>query len=145
MRPMIVILITLWLVLSTSCLDNNNRCGKLKFDQSTTYCVRPFDSTDPGPGDDKDGGDADGGGDSEAPSPVLGASCTSDAECAVYNANYCNLAASEPFCTLSDCTALPDGCPSGYDCCVSISPDWYPDHCMPSATYAVMKENLCIP
>jgi hypothetical protein len=152
MRPFMVILSIICCVLPISCIQGDDRCGNLISDKSLGTCLRPFESTDADTGAKKDGGVADGGGDSdsdgdgdsESPPPVLGESCSSDAECAVYNANYCNLAATPPFCTLRDCTAPQNRCPAGYDCCVSPTPDWYPDHCMPSDIYEVMKEQLCI-
>jgi hypothetical protein len=88
----------------------------------------------------------DGGIDSEdsPPPPILGEPCQSDADCAVYNADYCNLAATDPFCSLKDCMELPDGCPTGFSCCVSPSPEWFLDHCMPSDIYEEIKEMLCV-
>jgi hypothetical protein len=144
MRPTIVTLFILEMILSVSCMLDDNRCGSFEWDPISENCIQKFD-TGGSDSEPNDGGVIDGGEDSEDSSPIImGQPCQSDAECDEYNTNYCNLAADEPFCTFKDCTALPDGCPSGYSCCVSISPDWYPDHCMQEEIYEQVKELLCV-
>ena len=72
MRPIIITLSTIWMILPMSCLDDDDRCGGLRFDPSNASCIRPFDPTDTATidtGARKDGGVGDGGGDSEPPPP----------------------------------------------------------------------------
>jgi hypothetical protein len=149
MRLFMVILSIICSVLPISCIKgNDDRCGNLVYDEELASCLRPFESTDADTSAKEDGGVVDAGGSSdsenESPPPILGEPCASDAECVVYNANYCNLAATPTFCTLKDCTTPQYHCPADYECCVSPTPDWYPDHCMPSDIYEVMKEQLCL-
>lgn len=146
MRIIMVILSVIWGILTISCIKDNDRCGDFEWDP-VSGCIGPSMSTD----SEKDAGvvpDVDGGdeldNDTSDSVPILGELCESDADCAVYNANYCNTAADDPFCTLKDCSNLPNGCPAeGYFCCVTIDPNWYPDHCMPPSVPMDLRPVLC--
>lgn len=128
---------------AVSCLDGKNRCGNLTWDPTIGICIDESATIDSEPDEDA-GGDPDGGEDSEA-EPILGEACTSDEDCAVYNADYCLVIPNEPegFCTLLNCSAAPDNCPSGYTCCMAPADAFYPTHCMADDVFEQSGAMLC--
>ena len=46
----------------------------------------------------------------------VGTACTSDADCASFDANYCELFVSRT-CLVRDCSVSPESCFSGFECC----------------------------
>jgi hypothetical protein len=46
----------------------------------------------------------------------VGTPCTSDADCATFDADYCELAVSKT-CLVKNCTRSPNSCATGRDCC----------------------------
>ena len=142
MRAIMTILCTVWAVALISCIDDDDRCGDLKWDETNRWCAGEIDTSalDTGTGAGTDTATDSG------PPPVLGEVCNSDADCAKYNANYCLLATGrDNFCTLKNCSATPNNCPSGYTCCGQPPGTAYETHCMPNEIYNEMGAQLCQP
>lgn len=136
MRVITTILCTVWAVALISCIDDDDRCGDLKWDETNRWCAGEIDTTPAVVDTATDSGSA----------PVLGEVCNSDADCAQYNANYCLLATGQDnFCTLKNCSTTPNNCPSGYTCCGQPPGTAYETHCMPNETYTTMGAQICQP
>jgi hypothetical protein len=141
MRVMMTILCTVWAVALISCIDDDDRCGDLKWEETNLWCAGEMDTSTAvvdttGPGTDT--------ATDSMPAPILGEVCNSDADCAQYNANYCLPAQGQDnFCTLKNCSATPNNCPSGYSCCVISPGTGYETHCMPNETYTTMGAQIC--
>lgn len=93
---------------------------------------------------DPDGEDAEGG--ATGAISGLGTDCTAKEQCAGYKADYCTANPFEPqgYCTMQNCTADPDNCPPGYNCCLSTNPTQFGDACLKTEKYKELKEmSLC--
>jgi hypothetical protein len=130
---------------ATAChLDNKDRCGdEYVYDASVSACV-PVDDTDTGTDTSSDAdADADAGGDGSVDTDTgtdTGPSgpmepCSSQEDCAAYDASYCMLLMTPNVCLLPDCTTSPDNCPDTYTCCAFTS----------SVAPVVGVDSLCIP
>jgi hypothetical protein len=132
-------------------LDDSNRCGDdYAYDADAGACIPEGDTetetgadadTDADTDADADAGadggidtDTDTGTDTGAPTGLM-EPCTSQEECAGYDASYCMLLMTPNVCLLPDCTTAPDDCPDGYTCC-DIKPDYEP--------YG-LPDSLCVP
>jgi hypothetical protein len=135
-------------------LDDSDRCGDdFSYDADAGACLPEGDTgsdvdTDADADADADGG-ADGGGDTDTGLPTgLMEPCTSQEECAGYDASYCMLLMTPNVCLLPGCATAPDDCPEGYTCCdilATYEPMGIPGSlCVPDedfATYAAYCEN----
>jgi len=70
----------------------------------------------------------------------LGEACTNAEDCILDGTDHCaiNLGETEGFCTIRDCSAEPDDCPTDWKCCNfadSINDLGYPDMCLPVETW----------
>ncbi len=97
-------------------LDPDDRCQDgFYWDEDVLSCRLVEVDTEPDAGPDPDAGtDTD-----TNTTSGIGTQCYSDADCADFEANYCQLHPLEPenpgVCTFKDC--LPGECPTGYLCC----------------------------
>ena len=93
-------------------IEDADRCGG-GFTYEDGSCV-PVD-TDTGADTDEPDASPDGG---DGPSG-LGETCSGDADCAGYEADYCLISygETEGYCTVQGCAVDPDDCPDGYGCC----------------------------
>jgi hypothetical protein len=60
----------------------------------------------------------------------LGASCESSADCAGYDATYCETFQSHT-CFIQNCTSDPGICPAGWSCCETVTRYGLPTLCLP--------------
>jgi len=122
------------LSIAISCVDADDRCGDYEWNPAKRACHIPDDTVA-------------SGNDTESDSdltPQMAAPCDADADCAQYNTDYCLIVAPDPgFCTLKNCTSLPNGCPTGYVCCVSVFTNMFVDHCMPEDAFDELGGTLC--
>jgi hypothetical protein len=140
MRAMMTILCTVWAVALISCIDDDDRCGDLEWQEANLWCQG---ATDTSVVDTGTGAGTDTATDS-MPAPILGEACNSDADCTQYNADYCLIAPQGGnFCTLKNCSATPDNCPDGYTCCVMSPDSGFVTHCMPNEFYTAMGTQYC--
>jgi len=134
-----------WTIFIASCIEGNDRCGDLTWNESFVSCIGEADTEPSDTNPDEGDGGADTGTDEAAP-PILEEECEEDADCAVYHADYCLKvdAATPGFCTLRNCSPEPDNCPDGYVCCLSAMPTFFEDHCMPADVYNEQGSDLCV-
>jgi len=117
----LVMLIPIGLLVG-GCLPNNDeeRCnGDYVWNPDTLACKLKKENPDEKP---DDAGAADSGEEGFGDSPTgLGEPCSSQDDCARYQASLCtatDIRPDEGYCTVLGCSSSPDNCPSEFHCCV---------------------------
>jgi hypothetical protein len=123
-----------WLALglSTGCLvDASKPCGLEYVLDDSGVCLLPADAAlDPPDVASADVSIGDAGVIDASMPTGLGATCQSSADCAAYQATYCETFQSHT-CLIQDCAANPSICPAGWGCCTSVTRYGLPTLCIP--------------
>ena len=148
-------LIPVFLVFGLSALgcitDDSGRCnGVYRWNPDIGGCVlKPLRDTDEDGKKDAGAGSADGGVDDSTDESVdeagptgLGEACSSNDDCADYDADYCDQPpGSVGTCTVKDCNLDPDDCPLDYTCCEFLYEPM--NFCLPPETWEAFGSVVC--
>ncbi len=142
-------LLVTMLIVSCSLPDNKRCNGGFYWDKEEKTCWKADDEEDTGPedtGDPEDAGNEANDTDEGAALPTgLGEVCEGDKDCEDLEADFCTNSPVEPigYCTVKDCTAAPDNCPSGYQCCL-FPMQGISDFCItPDEHVSMTAEGMC--
>jgi hypothetical protein len=121
-------------VLAAACTpEDEDRCGDgFVWDSEDSTCYPEDTDTDTGTDTGTDT-DADASVDDGGPTG-LGATCETSEDCTYEIYDFCLVQPGNEtgYCTMDDCTASPDDCPAGYQCCL-FTVSGVPDFCATEA------------